>query len=323
MVLPAGAGEPGEDATELLHLRDDVIEMEINPDRAYREPLHPGGGSRGGPGVRPPLCRPRAQRDLPSPGDGSHPVVVEDPSGCPVFVTRVVSGIDPAAPTPAWMARRLQLAGMRPISLPVDVTNYVMLELGQPIHGYDADKLSGPIRVRRARRDERLTTLDGVDRQLSVEDLLICDDSGPIGLAGVMGGETTELSATSSRVVIEAAHFDPVSVFRTQRRHKLPSEASKRFERGVDPTLPEAAADRVAELLRSARRRHRGTRGHQGGAGPRDHHRRDASPTFPPRVTGMDIAPATTVEHLVAVGLRGGGGHRAQGAGAAVAPGPD
>ncbi len=140
---------------------------------------------------------------------------------------------------------------MRPISLPVDVTNYVMLELGQPIHGYDAEKLSGPIRVRRARRDERLTTLDGVDRQLSVEDLLICDDSGPIGLAGVMGGENTELSATSSRVVIEAAHFDPVSVFRTQRRHKLPSEASKRFERGVDPTLPEAAADRVAELLRS------------------------------------------------------------------------
>src|SRR3954449_7323446 len=138
---------------------------------------------------------------------------------------------------------------MRPISLAVDVTNYVMLELGQPIHGYDGDKLAGPIRVRRARRDERLTTLDGVERSLGVEDLLICDDSGPIGLAGVMGGETTELSASTTSVVVEAAHFAPVSVFRTQRRHKLPSEASRRFERGVDPTLPEAAADRVVELL--------------------------------------------------------------------------
>ena len=138
---------------------------------------------------------------------------------------------------------------MRPISLAVDVTNYVMLELGQPIHGFDRDKLAGPIVVRRARAGERLTTLDGADRELSTEDLLITDDSGPIGLAGVMGGETTELSETTTNVFIEAAHWDPVTIFRTERRHKLPSEAAKRFERGTDPTIPLVAADRVAELL--------------------------------------------------------------------------
>ena len=115
---------------------------------------------------------------------------------------------------------------MRPISLAVDVTNYVMLELGQPLHGYDRDKLHGPIGVRRARAGEVLRTLDGVDRELSAEDLLITDDSGPIGLAGVMGGETTELGPATSNIFIEAAHWEPARVFRTGKRHKLGSEAS-------------------------------------------------------------------------------------------------
>ena len=139
-------------------------------------------------------ARPRSPTASPSPTRptgrcrrptrSAYPVVVEDPVGCPVFTGRSVTGFDPAAPTPAWMARRIQLAGMRPISLAVDVTNYVMLELGQPIHGFDRDKLAGPIVVRRARAGERLTTLDGADRELSTEDLLITDDSGPIGLGG-------------------------------------------------------------------------------------------------------------------------------------------
>ena len=166
-----------------------------------------------------------------------------------MFVARVVSGFDPAAATPDWMARRLALSGMRPISLAVDVTNYVMLELGRPIHGYDADKLQGPIRVRRATEGERLTTLDGVDRPLSAEDLVVTDDSGIIGLGGVMGGETTEMSATTTRVLVEAAHWDAVSMFRTGKRHRLTSEAGKRNERGVDPVITPAAADRVVELL--------------------------------------------------------------------------
>ncbi len=299
IVLPADAGKPGDDAFEVLPLRDDVIEFEINPDRAYALSLR-GVAREAALGFGAAFHDP-ADRPVPAPNDAGYPVVVDDPQGCPVFVARTVTGFDPAAPTPAWLARRVQLAGMRPISLAVDVTNYVMLELGQPIHGYDGDRLSGPIRVRRAAPGERLTTLDGVDRTLSEEDLLITDDTGPIGMAGVMGGQTTELSSTTSHVVIEAAYFDPVSVFRTQRRHKLPSEASKRFERGVDPRLADAAADRVAELLVR----------YGGGAVADGVTRVGQAPAprtvsmpldLPARVTGMDISGETTVAHLRDVG---------------------
>ncbi len=169
--------------------------------------------------------------------------------GCDTFVARTVTGIDPEAPTPNWMKSRLLLAGMRPISLPVDISNYVMLELGQPNHCYDAAKLQGPIRVRRAAAGEKLTTLDEKERELHAEDLVIADDAGPIGIAGVMGGARTEVSGSTSTIVVEAAHFDPITVSRSKRRHKLPSEASKRFERGADPQLPAVAAQRVADLL--------------------------------------------------------------------------
>ena len=142
----------------------------------------------------------------------------------------------------AGCARRVQLAGMRSISLAVDITNYVMLETGQPIHAYDADLLDGAIVVRKAAEGEKLTTLDDVVRPLHPDDLLITDASGPIGLAGVMGGATTELSPSTRNVVIEAAHFDAMTIARTSRRHKLSSEASRRFERGVDPEASYAAA---------------------------------------------------------------------------------
>src|SRR3954452_5749534 len=247
IVLPPDAGRPGDDAVEVLHLRDDVIEMEINPDRAYALSLR-GVAREAALGFGAPFTDP-ALRDVPEPNDSGYPVVVDAPDGCPVFVTRTVTGFDPTAPTPVWMARRVQLAGIRPFSLAVDVTNYVMLELGQPIHGYDGDRLTGPLVVRQATDGEPLPTLDGVERTLSVDDLLIPDVTGPIGIAGVMGGQTTELSGSTTHVVIEAAHFEATSIFRTARRHKLPSEASKRFERGVDPLLPSYAADRVAELL--------------------------------------------------------------------------
>jgi phenylalanyl-tRNA synthetase beta chain len=299
LVLPTDAGEPGDDVFDLLHLRDEVIEFEINPDRAYALSLR--GVSREaalgfGVGFHDP-----ADRDAPSDNGQGHPVVVDDPEGCPVFVARTVSGFDPTASTPDWMARRLMLVGQRPISLAVDVTNYVMFELGRPIHGYDADKLSGPIRVRRATDGERLTTLDGNERTLSAEDLVVTDDSGIIGLGGVMGGETTEMSGTTTRVLIEAAHWDAVSMFRTGRRHKLTSEAGKRNERGVDPTICEAAADRVAELLAE----YGGGTIDEGvtvvGTPP-------AQPTItipidlPARITGMDIASTTTIANLEAIG---------------------
>ncbi len=294
-----GELKPGDPVGDLLGLHDEVIELEINPDRAYALSLR--GIARDaalGLGV---AFRDPARRDVPAPNDAGYPVRVEAPEGCPVFVTRSVVGFDPAAPTPRWLARRLQLAGMRPISLAVDVTNYVMLELGQPIHGYDGDRLAGPVVVRRAREGEQLTTLDGTRRTLSAEDLLITDDSGPIGLAGVMGGRTTELSETTTNVVIEAAHFEPRSIFRTARRHKLPSEASRRFERGVDPLLPAYAADRVAELLVQ----------HGGGAvtdgvtyvgAPPEPGVITAPVDLPARVTGMSIDAETTVRHLRATG---------------------
>ena len=294
-----GDAKPGDDAIELLDLRDDVIEFEINPDRAYALSLR--GIAREAALAYDVPFRDPARRDVPTPNDLGYPVRVEAEDGCPVFVTRTVTGFDPSAPTPRWLARRVQLAGMRPISLAVDVTNYVMLELGQPIHGYDGDRLTGPIVVRRAEEGEKLTTLDDVTRTLSAEDLLITDDTGPIGLAGVMGGQTTELSDSTSHVVIEAAHFTPVSIFRTARRHKLPSEASKRFERGVDPLLPSYAADRVAELLV----RYGGGTVEDGvtyvGQPPAGR-TVSASVDLPARVTGMDIDAESVVAHLRAVG---------------------
>ena len=253
IVLPAGAGAPGVDAFEVLGLSDEVIEFEINPDRAYALSLR--GVAREAALAYGAPFRDPGERALPEPNASGHPVEIEDADGCPVFVARKVTGFDPTAVSPDWMVRRLTQAGMRPISLAVDITNYVMLEIGRPIHGYDADKLSGPIRVRRAREGERLTTLDGTDRALSVEDLVVTDDSGIIGLGGVMGGETTEMSSDTTSVLVEAAHWDATSMFRTGKRHKLTSEAGKRNERGVDPQVTQAAADRVVELLDDVRRR--------------------------------------------------------------------
>jgi phenylalanyl-tRNA synthetase beta chain len=158
------------------------------------------------------------------------------------------------------MQKRLTQSAMRPISLAVDITNYVMLELGQPLHAYDAAKVDGPIVVRRARLRERLTTLDGQNRALDAEDLLITDSPGlaedatkrasrVLGLAGVMGGASSEVTEATTDLLIEGAHFDPVTVARTARRHKLGSEASKRFERGVDPEMAPVAVQRVVDLL--------------------------------------------------------------------------
>ncbi len=299
IVLAGDAGEPGEDARPVLGLDDTVIEFEINPDRAYALSLR--GVAREAALAHDAAFHDPVVRDLPPADDAGHPVVVDDAEGCPVFVARVVSGFDPEAPTPDWLARRISQAGMRPISLAVDVTNYVMLETGRPIHGYDADKVQGAIGVRRARQGERLTTLDGTDRALSVEDLVVTDDSGIIGLGGVMGGEDTEMSGTTTRVLVEAAHWDATSMFRTGRRHKITSEAGKRNERGVDPTICEAAADRVVELLTTY------------GGGTADPGVTVVGTPPPPtavtmpldlpaRITGMDIDDATTVRHLEAIG---------------------
>ncbi|NUR62404.1 MAG: phenylalanine--tRNA ligase subunit beta, partial [Catenulispora sp.] len=246
IVLPAES-PVGADAIAYLGLDDEVVEFEITPDRGYALSLR-GIAREAAIGFGVPFRDP-AGLDTPEANDDGYPVRVEDAEGCDVFVARTVTGIDPQAPSPLWLQRRLQMAGMRPISLIVDVANYVMLDLGQPIHTYDRQRLSGPIVVRRARAGEVLETLDGAKRQLDPADLLIVDDSGPIGLAGVMGGASTEIHDGSSEVVVEVAHFDATSIARTVRRHKLHSEASKRNERGTDPAAVAAAAQRVVDLL--------------------------------------------------------------------------
>ena len=170
-------------------------------------------------------------------------------------MTRIVRGVNPAAPTPRWMVERLEMAGMRSLSLAVDITNYVMLDLGQPMHAYDLAALEAPIVVRRARPGEELTTLDEVARTLDPQDLVISDSpsgeegSRLLGIAGVMGGAYSEVEDSTTDILLEAAHFDAVSIARSSRRHKLHSEAAKRFERGTDPLLPAIAAQRAVDLL--------------------------------------------------------------------------
>lgn len=261
-----GLPAPGTDAIGLLGLGEEVLEINVTPDRGYcfsmrgvaREYSHSTGAAFTDPadGTDPGLF---PHGIAPATADG-FPVQVRDDApvngqvGCDRYVARIVRGIDPAAPSPRWMRDRLTAAGMRPISLAVDVTNYVMLDLGQPLHAFDLDKVHGPVVVRRARAGESLTTLDEVERSLDPGDLLITDSpeaegSRVLALAGVMGGASSEITETTRDVLVEAAHFHPVTVARSARRHRLPTESSKRFERGVDPQLAPVAAQRVVDLL--------------------------------------------------------------------------
>jgi phenylalanyl-tRNA synthetase beta chain len=303
MVLPPGTAEPGSDALPLLGRDDPVIELNITPDRGYCFSVR-GLARELACSLDAEFTDPVNRVDVPAADGDAWPVELADP-GCARFVARRVDGVDPAAPSPWWMQRRLLAAGMRPISLIVDVTNYVMLELGQPLHAYDAARLSGPIVVRRAATGETLVTLDDVERKLDPDDLLITDDSGPIGLAGVMGGASTEIAGPGEDgridVLIEAAHFDQAGIARAARRHKLPSEASKRFERVVDPQLPPVAAERAAQLLVE----------HGGGtlaagrtdAGAAPQHAPVQMPIDQPdKVAGIAYAPGATVRRLTQIG---------------------
>jgi phenylalanyl-tRNA synthetase beta chain len=244
--------EVGTDAFALLSLDDRAAEVNVTPDRGYclsirgvaREFAHATGAEFRDPTG---IVQPVSNNGFALSVDDQAPI--RQRTAVTRFVLQVVRGVDPSKPTPAWMISRLKLSGMRSISLIVDITNYVMLEMGQPIHAYDLDKLSGGITVRRAQPGETLKTLDGQIRKLHAEDLVIADESGAVGLAGVMGGESTEVSSTTKNILIEAANFDPISIARSARRHKLPSEASKRFERGVDNAVAEYAAARVVQLL--------------------------------------------------------------------------
>jgi len=177
-------------------------------------------------------------------------VSIEDPKGCPRYVARVIDGVS-IGRSPWWLRRRLMGSGMRPISNIVDVTNYVMLERGQPLHAFDLDRLAGgAIVVRRPRKEERaFTTLDDQERTLTREDVMICDAERPVAIGGVMGGADAEVSARTTRILLESAAFDPVKITRTARRLGLRTEASMRFERGVNPDGARTAADLAARLF--------------------------------------------------------------------------
>ncbi|MCW2889742.1 MAG: phenylalanyl-tRNA synthetase beta chain [Streptosporangiaceae bacterium] len=305
-ILVLGPGhEVGADVIGPWALRDDVLDIAVTPDRGYALSIR--GVAREAATAYGVAFRDPADLDLTGDDGTSYPAGIADPSACDRFVLREIRGLDPEAQTPMWMRVRLARAGMRPVSLAVDVTNYLMHELGQPLHAFDRGKLSGPIVVRRARPGERLETLDHVKRVLDPEDVLITDDSGPISMAGTMGGLNSEIDEKSTDLVIEAAHFDDVGVARMVRRHKLHSEASYRFERGVDRELPLYASAKAARMLAEL-----------GGAEllpgvthaevpvaqtvitiPADH---------PDRVAGVDYGRDTVVRRLAEVGCRVAGG---------------
>ena len=249
LVLPAGSAKPGDDAFPILGLGDEVLDIAVTPDRGYalgirglaREYAIATGTKFTDPGMQ--------LAELPEAKGNAVTAASDDRQSCDLLVLHTLGNFNPAAPTPDFIKARLAAVGVRSISLAVDVTNYVMFELGQPLHAFDADKVQGTIRARRAKADEKLETLDHVDRELTVDDLVIADDRAALSIAGVMGGAHSEITEATTRVVIEAAHFDPVYVAQSSRRHKLSSEASRRFERGVDRMLPPTAAARASQLL--------------------------------------------------------------------------
>ena len=250
------ADKVGEDARPIIGLYDTDFDVNITPDRGYA------------------LSARGLSREIASAFDLEFADIAEDPSVAGIdtsavpaaqcslidvtldpatkaqrFGLRKVSGIDPQACTPFWLERELMLCGQRSVNLPTDITNYVMLLLGTPMHAFDANVIQGNLVVRNAEEGEKFETLDHVKRELSAEDVVICDANGIQSLAGVMGGTTSEISAETTDVVFESAIWDPITVARTSRRHKLSSESSRRFERGVDPAIVEAALDTACALL--------------------------------------------------------------------------
>ena len=250
LVLPDDA-PVGADFVEYAGLRDHVLDVNVTPDKGYALSIR-GVARELAISYKAAFIDPADTALPPDVGqvsDEVYPASIQDPTACDRFVLREVRGFDGTRPFPLPLRVRLARAGMRSVSLAVDVTNYLMLELGQPMHAFDRIRLNGPIVVRRARPGERLETLDHVVRDLDPDDILITDASGPISMAGTMGGLATEISDSSAELVIEAAHFSATGTARMSRRHKLVSEASSRFERGVDRELPLRASAKAAAML--------------------------------------------------------------------------
>ena len=299
IVLPEG--DPGQDAIELLQINDVIFDVAINPDRGYalsirglaREIAASLGVSYTDPALE-------IETDsLPINTSGVQ-VLIDDPSAASVIYIRTIAEFNPDAPTPLWMSRRIEKCGMRSISLAVDVTNYVMLELGQPLHAFDSSKIQGSLHIRRADRESEFTTLDGQIRKLSATNLVVADDVQALALAGTMGGLDSEVTSTTTGLAIEAARFDPISIAKNSRFHRLSSEASRRLERAVDPALAAKASARATHLLLEL-----GGAKYVGSASAGSKPAMpviDFDPEFVTRLLGTTISHETVAAHLKTVG---------------------
>ena len=250
MTFVEGSVAIGADAIQALEINDVIFDIAVNPDRGYALSIR--GVAREvaaslGLAYSDPVDALRSVA-FENTGRGVSAKIV-DADAASVFYLRTLNDFDQAAQTPIWMRRRIEKMGMRSISLVVDITNYVMLELGQPLHAFDADKINGGLSIKRAGTSQKFTTLDGQERTLDADDLMVWDDVKPLALAGTMGGLDTEITASTSRIAVEAVRFNPVLVAKNSRRHKLSSEASRRLERSVDPSLAEFASARFVQLL--------------------------------------------------------------------------
>ncbi len=304
LVLPPGTAEPGADGVEVLGLDDVVFDLAITPDRGYCMSVR-GLAREIACAYELDFVDPADVPALPAQAE-AWALTVQPETGVRRFALRPVSGLDPAAVSPWWLQRRLLLSGIRAISPAVDATNYVMLELGHPMHAHDLNRITGGLAVRFATPGEKVETLDDIERILDPADVLIVDDVAIAAIGGVMGSGSTEMRDDSTDVLLEAAVWDPAAVSRTARRLRLPSEAARRYERAVDPAISVAALDRCATLLAEI----------AGGSvspaltdwrgdPPRDDWAGSAielAADLPDRVAGVSYSPGTTARRLTQIG---------------------
>lgn len=300
-IIVLDAGNPGQDAIALLHLNDVIFDIAVNPDRGYalsiRGLARELAASLALSFADPALAVATAPYEL---NELGVQVSIDDPSAASVIYVRTVKDFNPLALSPLWIRRRLEKCGMRSISLAVDVTNYVMLELGQPLHAFDVGKIVGSLHIRRADRENTFTTLDGQVRALALTNLLVADDLQALALAGTMGGLSSEVTIATTGLAIEAARFDPLSIARNSRSHRLSSEASRRFERAVDPQLAAIASARaIALLIEHGGATYVGSA--MAGSLPKIP-QISFNPNFVTQLLGVHVSPDTVSAHLVTVG---------------------
>ena len=304
LVLPPGTADLGAPAADLLGLDDTVFHLAITPDRGYCLSVR-GMAREIANAYDLDYVDPADIAPLPADAEAL-PVAIEPGTGVLRFALRPVTGIDPAAVSPWWLQRRLLLSGIRAISPAVDVTNYVMLELGHPMHAHDRSLITGGFRVRFAEPGETVVTLDDIERKLDPGDVLIVDDVATAAIGGVMGAGTTEVRDSTTDVMLEAAVWDPAAVSRTQRRLRLYSEAGRRYERSVDPAVSVAALDRCAALLAQiANGAVEPTLTDWRGDPPREdwsHPPVTMAIDLPDRTAGVDYADGTTQKRLTQIG---------------------